>query len=123
MNKSDLKLYKQRLLSLRGRLRGDVDDMARSVLDRTLVEARGNMSATPIHMADIGSDNYDQQFNLDLMESKDRTLREIEVALERIEDGVYGVCVTCEGRIPKARLNAIPYAVHCVQCASRLEPA
>ena len=55
------------------------------------------------------------------MESKDRTLDQIEEALERMEDGTYGVCEKCEREIPKARLNAIPYTILCVQCASRLE--
>jgi RNA polymerase-binding transcription factor DksA len=55
------------------------------------------------------------------MESEEETLEQIEAALERIEDGVYGLCLECESRIPKARLNAIPYTPHCVKCASKLE--
>ncbi len=121
MNAEALKPYKARLVALRARLRGDVSQMTDAVLEKTLMQANGDLSAVPIHMADIGTDNFEREFTLTLMESKDRTLEEIEEALERIEDGSYGVCEKCEGRIPKARLNAIPYATRCVKCASRLE--
>ncbi|NQU20844.1 MAG: TraR/DksA C4-type zinc finger protein, partial [Candidatus Nealsonbacteria bacterium] len=67
------------------------------------------------------TDNFEREFTLTLMESKDRTLEQIEEALERIEDGIYGVCEKCDGKIPKVRLNAIPYAILCVRCASRIE--
>jgi RNA polymerase-binding protein DksA len=122
MNAEVLKPYKARLVALRVRLRGDVSQMTGAVLEKTLAQANGDLSAMPIHMADIGTDNFEREFTLTLMESKDRTLEQIEEALERIEDGIYGVCEECEGKIPKARLNAIPYTTLCVKCASRLEP-
>ena len=75
----------------------------------------------PIHMADIGSDNFEQEFTLSLMENDDETLEMIEEALERIEDGSYGICAECGSAIPKTRLNAIPYTPYCVKCASRLQ--
>jgi len=75
----------------------------------------------PIHMADIGSDNFEQEFTLSLMESDEDMLGRIEVSLERLEDGTYGQCEECGVRIPKARLNAIPYATLCIKCASDLE--
>jgi len=46
---------------------------------------------------------------------------QIEAALERLEDSSYGICVACGSKIPKARLNAIPYTPNCVRCASELE--
>ena len=52
------------------------------------------------------------------MESDAGTLDKIESALERIEDGTYGSCEECGAKIPKTRLNAVPYATMCVQCAS-----
>jgi DnaK suppressor protein len=52
------------------------------------------------------------------MENEEETLDAIELALERIEEGVYGQCEECEVKIPKARLNAIPYAALCVKCAA-----
>ena len=121
MNAEDSKPYKERLVALRARLRGDVSQMADAVLERTLAQANGDLSSMPIHMADIGTDNFEREFTLTLMESKDRTLEQIEEALERMEDGIYGVSKNCSARIPKARLNAIPYAVLCVRCAACIE--
>ncbi len=121
MKKAELKVYKDRLLNLRARLRGDVTKMADTALKKNRNQANGDLSAMPIHMADIGSDNFEQEFTLSLMESEEGTLEQIEAALERIEDGVYGECEECGVRIPKARLNAIPYATTCVKCASGSE--
>ena len=121
MNAKDSKPYKERLVALRARLRGDVSQMAEAVLEKTLMQANGDSSTMPIHMADIGTDNFEREFTLTLMESNDRALERIEEALERIEDGIYGVCADCSEKIPKARLNAIPYVVQCVRCAARVE--
>ena len=121
MNKREMKVYKQQLVALRGRLRGDVSGMADAALNKTRSEASGDLSSMPIHMADVGTDNFEQEFTLSLMESEEVTLVQIDVALERIEDGVYGLCVECDGRIPKTRLNAIPFTPHCVKCASKLQ--
>ena len=121
MNTEHLKLYKGRLLALRARLRGDVDQMGGPIFEKTLAQATGDLSVMPIHMADLGTDNFEREFTLSLMETKDQTLDQIEEALQRIEGGIYGVCEKCEGRIPKARLDAIPYSSICVKCAFHLE--
>ena len=121
MKKAEMKVYRERLLLIRGRLRGDVHAMANAALNKTRSEASGDLSSMPIHMADVGSDNFEQEFTLSLLENEEGTLDKIEAALERIEDGVYGSCVECSGKIPKTRLNAIPYTPHCVKCASKLE--
>ena len=57
MKKDELKVYKERLLQLRARLRGDVSAMANAALKKTRSEMNGDLSSAPIHMADIGSDN------------------------------------------------------------------
>jgi DnaK suppressor protein len=117
MKASELKLYKERLLQLRARLRGDVSAMAESALR----EANQDHSAMPLHMADIGSDNFEQEFTLSLMANEEDTLNRIEAALERIEEGHYGLCEECESAIPKTRLNAIPYTPFCVRCAEKMQ--
>lgn len=121
MKKTELKAYKERLLSLRARLRGDVTQMADSALKKRRGDANGDLSSMPIHMADIGTDNFEQEFTLSLMQSEEETLDLIEGSLERIEEGTYGQCEECGAKIPKARLNAIPYASLCVKCAAERE--
>jgi DnaK suppressor protein len=115
MKKADMKVYRERLIQLRARLRGDVSAMASTALDGN------NENTMPIHMADVGSDNFEQEFTLSLMENDGETIEMIEGALERIEAATYGRCVECEGVIPKTRLNAIPYTPFCVKCASQIQ--
>ena len=117
MKKAESKVYKEQLLAMRARLRGDVAAMA----DAALSTESNDLSSMPIHMADLGSDNFEQEFTLSLMESEEDTLEQIEAALERIEDRVYGLCVECATKIPKTRLNAIPYTPYCIKCATRIE--
>jgi RNA polymerase-binding protein DksA len=121
MKKAEMKTYKDRLLLLRARLRGDVTQMADAALKKSRSEANGDLSSMPIHMADLGSDNFEQEFTLSLMQSEEETLDLIEAALERIEEGDYGQCEECGVKIPKTRLNAIPYASLCVKCATEQE--
>ena len=121
MNKAELKVYRELLLNLRARLRGDVSQMADATLKKSRSESVGDLSSMPIHMADIGSDNFEQEFTLSLMQNEGDTLQMIENCLERIEEGTYGQCEECGVKIPKARLNAIPYATLCVRCASQQE--
>jgi len=121
MKKADIKTYKERLLALRARLRGDVSQMADAALNRNRTDATGDLSSMPIHMADLGTDNFEQEFTLSLMQNEGDTLERIEAALQRIEEGNYGLCEECGVRIPKTRLNAIPFASLCVKCASELE--
>ena len=121
MKKADMRVYKERLLQLRARIRGDVSAMANAALNKTRSEASGDLSSMPIHMADVGSDNFEQEFTLSLMANDEGTLDAIEAALERIEDGTYGSCMECDGRITKTRLNAIPHTPYCIRCASQIE--
>jgi DnaK suppressor protein len=121
LKKADLKVYKERLLALRARLRGDVRQLANASLNMNRKESSGDLSSMPIHMADLGSDNFEQEFTLSLMETEEGTLERIEGAMERIEDGTYGLCENCGVRIPRKRLDAIPYASMCVKCAAQLE--
>jgi RNA polymerase-binding transcription factor DksA len=121
MAKANHKAYRQHLLSLRSRLTGDVSHLADEALRKNQKDASGNLSSMPIHMADIGSDNYEQEFTLSLMANVGQALDEIAAALERIDDGSFGSCEECGDDIPKARLEALPYARYCVGCARKLE--
>ena len=78
MKKAEMKVYKERLLALRARLRGDVHAMADAALNKTRSEASGDLSVMPIHMADIGSDNFEQEFTLGLVESERKLLNRID---------------------------------------------
>ncbi len=121
MKKADMKVYKELLLTLRARLRGDVTTMADSALRKTHGSSSAETSSMPIHMAELGSDNFEQEFTLSLMETEEGTLGAVESALERVEDAVYGKCTECSGVISKTRLKAIPYTPLCIKCAEAQE--
>jgi DnaK suppressor protein len=120
MKKTELIAFKEKLHILRARLRGDVSAMAEVALRKSGIEG-SDSNAMPIHMAELGSDNFEQEFTLGLMEADEGTLDHIDSALERIQDATYGKCVHCEGVISKARLNAIPYTPVCIKCAELQE--
>ena len=119
----ELGSYRQTLQSLRSRLRGDLDQMTDEALRRDNAGGTGNLSNVPLHMADLGTDNYDQEFTLGLIENEQGTLEQIDEALGRMDKGTYGQCIECDEPISKPRLQAIPYARHCIRCARKLEGA
>jgi DnaK suppressor protein len=121
MKKADMKVFKERLVAMRSRLRGDVTQMADNALNKGGPDAHGDLSSMPIHMADLGSDNFEQEFTLSLMQTEEDTLGAIDAALERIEDASYGQCDECGAAIPKTRLKAIPYTSFCIKCAEQSE--
>jgi RNA polymerase-binding transcription factor DksA len=121
MTKADLDAYRQHLISLSSRLNGDVSHLADEALRKNQRDASGNLSSMPIHMADIGSDNFEQEFTLSLLQNEENVLKEIGDALERLKLGTFGLCEECQSAIPKARLGALPYTRYCVDCARKLE--
>lgn len=117
----DLAFFKKLLLEKRVEIIGDVSSMENEALKKSRLDAAGDLSSMPIHMADIGTDNYEQEFALGLLDSERKLLREINEALQRIEDGTYGICEGTGEPIPRARLEANPWAHYSVAYASLLE--
>ena len=109
--------FRQKLLSKRRDLIGDVDNLTSEALRRSRQEAAGDLSSMPIHMADIGSDNWEQEFTLGLITNERTLLKEIDEALQRIDDGTYGICLATHRPISVARLRAKPWAKYCIEYA------
>lgn len=116
MRKEELARFRKILLMKRELLSGDVNTLQNEALRKNRQEATGDLSNMPIHMADIGSDNYEQEFALELIQNEEVTLREIDEALKRIEDRSYGKCEDCGKKVPVARLKAKPHAKYCIEC-------
>ena len=113
------KAQKQKLLQLRDAM---VDSMAGVAQDTLRSRAEGSeASAFGMHQADAGSDAYDRDFALSLLSQEQDALYEIDQALKRIELGTYGTCEVSGKQIPRARLEAIPFARFTVECQSQLE--
>lgn len=114
----ELEFFRDLLLAKRRELLGDVHSME----EEALRSASGsNLSNLPIHMADMGTDNYEQEFTLGLVEKDRQLLREINVALAKIRDGTYGICEGTGKPITKARLEAKPWAKYSIEYTRKLE--
>lgn len=118
---SDIEYFKKLLLEKRGELIGSVSEMQDETLKKSRTDAAGDLSSMPIHMADMGSDTYEQEFALGLMNGERELLKEIDAALMRIEAGIYGICEGTGEPIAKARLEAKPWARYTVEYARKLE--
>lgn len=109
--------YRRQLLQLKIQLRGDVDSLLRA----TLSPGNGHGSRMPIHMAELGSDATAVEANLRFSAAEQERLALIDAALQRIDAGTYGICTVTGRRISRDRLNAVPYAEHCIEYARQLE--
>jgi DnaK suppressor protein len=116
---SFLKKQREKLLNLRD---GMLDSMYGVAKDNLRSRAEGSeASAFGMHQADAGSDSYDRDFALSLLSQEQDALYEIDEALKRIDGGTYGTCEMSGKTIPRARLEAIPFARFTVECQSQLE--
>jgi DnaK suppressor protein len=114
----DLEHYRDLLLEKRRELVGDMHSMEGEAL-RT--NGGSNLSTLPMHMADLGTDNYEQEFTLGLVEKERNLLREINDALAKIQNGSYGLCEGTGKPISKARLEAQPWARYSIEYARQME--
>jgi len=122
MTKAELEGYRQLLISLHDRLKGDVSHLTEEALHTDGGEPSNNLSNMPIHMADLGTDNNERENTLHLLANEEQILTEIKAALDRIAQGTFGRCEECKGAIlPKSRLKELPYTRYCVTCAKKLD--
>lgn len=121
MDKKDSKVFKELLEKKKIELLKGIKHISEDALKTSQREASGDLSAYSLHMADMATDNYDREFALNLAENEQKILNRIETALEKIEEGMYGDCESCEKKITKVRLTAVPYAELCVPCQEQQE--
>lgn len=114
---AEIEKFKALLMEKRNEILDNVNHMENEALRKE----RSDLSNMPIHMADAGSDTFEQENTLGLMDSERKMLTEIDNALDRIENKTYGLCENDTEPIPKARLKAIPWARYCLKCASLSE--
>lgn len=119
LSASELKYFRKILLEKRAEILKNVFQIEDETLKRN--HDTGDLSIMPIHMADLGSDNYEQDFALGLMDGERKLIHEIDEALLRIENKTYGICPGTGQPIKKARLEAQPWAKYSVDFARKLE--
>jgi RNA polymerase-binding transcription factor DksA len=115
--------FRQMLVAKRKSIVGDLAGMRDEVMGRSQQDASGDLSKMPIDMADVGSDSYEREFTISLIEGDQIQLAEIEEALQRMEAGTYFNCSNpeCGKEIPKARLEIKPHAKFCIECQKKHE--
>jgi RNA polymerase-binding protein DksA len=112
-DKKELAEFREMLLIKRRQIEGDVNAMETEALSG----GGGSLSHLPQHMADQGTDTFDQSLALDLAASQRGLLKEIDAALARIEAGTYGICEEMGKPITVERLRHTPWARFCIEAA------
>lgn len=113
LTKPELKHYRDILLAKRAEILADVSSMEKQALEG----GSGALSHQPQHIAEQGSDTYDQTLALEIAAQDRKTIKEIDDALQRIDDGTYGVCEVSGKVIPKTRLEELPWARLTIEAA------
>ena len=113
MKKNKLKHFQSLLENICAKIVGDVE------------KAHHNKKSSEVEqMADISDDaarSYGKKLQGDLEEQEWVKLKQVEVALKKVEDGEYGSCEQCEQEILETRLEIMPYTEFCIQCLSEIE--
>lgn len=117
--KKELAQFREALLAKRRELVGDVQSME----TEALLGGGGSLSHLPQHMADQGTDTFDQSLNLDLAASQRGIVREIDLALQRIADNTFGICELTGKPIDRERLLHAPWSRHSIEAARQIERA
>lgn len=118
LTREELKEFRKLLLAKRRELVGDMAGIEAEALGADRQESKGDISD---HPADAGTDNFEQEFSLGLLESERNMLADIDKALSRIDKGTYGVCLGTGKQIAKARLLARPWAPYSIEYARMVE--
>jgi len=117
MAERDVENFRNQLLAKRRDLLGDMTSMEREALR----ESSSELSSLPMHMADQGTDAYEQEFTLGLVEKDRQLLREINAALLKVQNGTFGLCEGTQKPISRQRLEFVPWAKYSIEYAQEVE--
>ena len=117
MDKKAIEHYRRTLQELTQRMLGDTTAVTEQILEGSGGQSGGGLSNAPMHLGDMGTDEYLHDLNATLLEHEEFLSGEVREALDRIEQGTFGLCETCGTPIAKERLEALPYARRCTPCA------
>lgn len=111
----DLDNQRERLLAMRDQLELDLSRNAERLSEDgdDLDPNRGGVSN---HMADDANETSEQEKYAALRQSTERELNRVNMALERLDEGIYGTCANCGKPVGDARLDALPWAIYCIDC-------
>ncbi len=113
-------VYRKLLLKTKDQIAGDIRHLS-SDNSGSSNDGGGDVSGHALHMADVATDMYDREFALGLAANDRELLTSVMQAMDRIEDGIFGVCLQCKKPIAATRLKAIPYTQMCLKCQETIE--
>ena len=115
----DTEHFKQRLLDERQHAQEALDHLQQD--DAGQLEDEREEIPSDNHPADMATATFDRELDYTLEENVERVLAQIDAALQRIDDGTYGVCENCGEQIPLERLEALPWTTLCIDCKRKQE--
>ena len=118
MTEQELEHFRALISSKREELLKDLGQLEERSTNPNPTESSGGSSYSD-HMPDLGSDSMEREKAFMFATRDEAYLTHLESALERIEEGTFGICRVCEGEISKERLEAVPTATMCVTCKSK----
>jgi len=118
MRKLDPEKYRKMLLQERERLHKEIE-----YIEQDICEGGGSSELADYdqHPADSATDTYEKEKDLSIRDSWREIIGRIDEAIGKIDRGTYGECDRCGREIPKERLDALPYAIYCVECQDIIE--
>lgn len=116
MDKKQLEHFREIILKKREEALKNLEYLRSTILDSTTREATGDHSAYSFHMADQGTDNMEREKAFLFASRDEKYLKQLDDALERIENGTYGICRVCGNEISIKRLEAVPTTTICFDC-------
>jgi RNA polymerase-binding protein DksA len=121
MNAHDIENLRKKLERLQKQLQVSLAHRHEETFRGVGGESSGGISDTPIHPADLGSDNAEMDVELTLLGNEEHLMLEVNSALTRIAENRFGKCETCGEPIAQRRLDATPYVRNCIRCARAAE--
>ncbi len=115
MNNADLAYFKKLLTEKHKEILEQLGYI-KDVSENGSEESFGEDTTYSTHMADHGTDEQEREKKFYHASRENKFLLHIEEALDRIENGSYGICISCSKEIPKERLEAVPHTQKCVPC-------
>ena len=116
-----LRAIKKRLQGEKERLEAELHEIMERTSISSDIEQVTELSTYDDHPADLASETFEREKDLALEGNIQDLLDKVNTALEKIEDGTYGMCDSCGIEINPNRLEALPWASLCLNCQDRLE--
>lgn len=117
MTEMELNQFRKRLTSLARRVKQDTESVTELTRGGSGGQAIGELSNAPMHLGDMGTEEYLQDLNATLLENGEYLANEAISALKRIDNGTFGSCEECGDEIARERLVALPATRYCIRCA------